>query len=117
MPVIFFFFLWLARVFAFSLTATTGVMTGVAEPPAKGADAKTFHDRYFGLSEEDFNKSLAVNTIGPYFLSAAFIPLLAASKVKARYNNRNIQPQIINTASMNGWTKVSSDSFFVDDEG
>lgn len=92
-------------------------MTGVAEPPAKGADAKTFHDRYFGLSEEDFNKSLAVNTIGPYFLSAAFIPLLAASKVKARYNNRNIQPQIINTASMNGWTKVSSDSFFVDDEG
>lgn len=43
--------------------------------------------------------------IGPYFLSAAFIPLLFASKVKARYNNQNIQPQIINTSSMNGWTK------------
>jgi len=48
------------------------------------------------------------DSIGPYFLSSAFIPLLFASKVRAKYNNDNIQPQIINTSSMNGWTKVSS---------
>jgi len=81
-----------------------GVMTGVAEPP-KANDAKSYHDRYFGITEEDFSKSLSVNTIGPYFLSSAFIPLLFASKVRAKYNNDNIQPQIINTSSMNGWTK------------
>ncbi|GAA5945180.1 SDR family NAD(P)-dependent oxidoreductase [Sporobolomyces koalae] len=81
-----------------------GVMAGKAEPSG-ATDAKTFRDRYFGITEDDFTKSLAVNTVGPYFLSAAFIPLLHASKVKARYNNSNIQPQIINTSSMNGWTK------------
>lgn len=106
-------------------------MTGVAEPP-KANDAKSYHDRYFGITEEDFSKSLSVNTyvlsslalrtrlmkvahfdrIGPYFLSSAFIPLLFASKVRAKYNNDNIQPQIINTSSMNGWTKVSSLSTF-----
>ncbi|GAA5985400.1 hypothetical protein JCM5350_007753 [Sporobolomyces pararoseus] len=81
-----------------------GVMAGKAEP-SKESDAKGFHDRYFGINEEDFDKSFSVNTVGPYFLSSAFIPLLFASKAKARYNNSNIQPQIINTSSMNGWTK------------
>ncbi|GAA6061922.1 hypothetical protein JCM10212_000547 [Sporobolomyces blumeae] len=81
-----------------------GIMTGQAEPP-KTKDAKSYHDMYFGLSEDDFHKTFSVNTIGPYFLSTALIPLLFASKVKAKYNNSNIQPQIINTSSMNGWTK------------
>lgn len=44
-------------------------------------------------------------SFGPYFLSIAFLPLLAASKTKARYGDK-FQPQIINTVSMNGWTKV-----------
>ncbi|GAA6023871.1 hypothetical protein JCM11491_003300 [Sporobolomyces phaffii] len=83
-----------------------GVMTGAAEPAKGESDAKSFRDRYLSITEQDFYTSFSVNTIGPYFLSAAFIPLLFASKAKARYNNPNIQPQIINTSSMNGWTKA-----------
>jgi len=42
-------------------------------------------------------------SIGPFFLSLAFLPLLEASK-QAPYGDK-FQPQIINTSSMNGWTK------------
>lgn len=44
-------------------------------------------------------------SLGPYFLSSAFLPLLVASKSKAPYGDK-FEPQIINTVSMNGWTKV-----------
>jgi NAD(P)-dependent dehydrogenase (short-subunit alcohol dehydrogenase family) len=44
-------------------------------------------------------------SLGPYFLSSAFLPLLVASTSKAPYGDK-FEPQIINTVSMNGWTKV-----------
>lgn len=43
-------------------------------------------------------------SLGPYFLSSAFLPLLVASKSKAPYGDK-FEPQIVNTVSMNGWTK------------
>ena len=38
-------------------------------------------------------------SLGPYFLSSAFLPLLVASKSDAPYGDK-FEPQIINTVSM-----------------
>ncbi|TNY21735.1 NAD(P)-binding protein [Rhodotorula diobovata] len=80
-----------------------GVM-GEAVGKPKEATAEAFKETYFKLSDGSFQDTLAVNSIGPYFLSIAFLPLLCASKTKAPYGDR-FQPQIVNTSSMNGWTK------------
>ncbi|GAA6056260.1 hypothetical protein JCM3770_007281 [Rhodotorula araucariae] len=80
-----------------------GVMgEAVQEPEAVTGEA--FKEAYFGLSDQSFQSVLSANTVGPYFLSIAFLPLLCASKTGAPYGDR-FQPQIINTSSMNGWTK------------
>ncbi|GAA5979887.1 hypothetical protein JCM10908_001452 [Rhodotorula pacifica] len=80
-----------------------GIMGGSAEPP-KEPSGDAFKDSYSSLTDEDFHKVYSVNTLGPYFLSSAFLPLLVASKSKAPYGDK-FEPQIINTVSMNGWTK------------
>ncbi|KPV78702.1 uncharacterized protein RHOBADRAFT_23779 [Rhodotorula graminis WP1] len=80
-----------------------GVMGDKVDAP-KEATAEAFKEAYFKLADDSFQSTLAVNSFGPYFLSIAFLPLLCASKSKAPYGDR-FQPQIINTSSMNGWTK------------
>ncbi|GAA6040789.1 hypothetical protein JCM8097_003301 [Rhodosporidiobolus ruineniae] len=80
-----------------------GIMgTPTAAPKENSGEA--YKEEYGKLTDEDFQKVFSVNTIGPYFLSIAFLPLLTASKTKAPYGDK-FQPQIINTSSMNGWTK------------
>ncbi|GAA6011988.1 hypothetical protein JCM8202_004222 [Rhodotorula sphaerocarpa] len=80
-----------------------GIMGGAAEPP-KEPSGEAFKSSYSSLTDEDFHKVYSVNTLGPYFLSSAFLPLLVASKSKAPYGDK-FEPQIVNTVSMNGWTK------------
>lgn len=80
-----------------------GIMGGSAEPP-KEPSGDAFKESYSSLTDDDFQKVYAVNTFGPYFLSSAFLPLLVASKSKAPYGDK-FEPQIVNTVSMNGWTK------------
>ncbi|POY73917.1 hypothetical protein BMF94_3088 [Rhodotorula taiwanensis] len=74
-----------------------GIMGGAAEPP-KQLSGDAFKKSYSSLTDEDFHN------LGPYFLSSAFLPLLVVSKSKAPYGDK-FEPQIINTVSMNGWTK------------
>ncbi|GAA5890050.1 hypothetical protein JCM8208_002683 [Rhodotorula glutinis] len=74
-----------------------GVMGDKVDRP-KESTAEAFKEAYFKLADESFQR------FGPYFLSIAFLPLLCASKIKAPYGDR-FEPQIINTSSMNGWTK------------
>ncbi|GAA5853369.1 hypothetical protein JCM8547_002430 [Rhodosporidiobolus lusitaniae] len=80
-----------------------GIM-GASTALPKEQTGEAFAEEYAKLTDQDFQKVLAVNTIGPYFLSIAFLPLLTASKAKAPYGDK-FQSQIINTSSMNGWTK------------
>ncbi|GAA6010402.1 hypothetical protein JCM10207_005211 [Rhodosporidiobolus poonsookiae] len=80
-----------------------GIM-GTQTVPQKEHTGEAYKAEYFKLKDEEFQQVLAVNTIGPYFLSIAFLPLLTASKTSAPYGDK-FQPQIINTSSMNGWTK------------
>ncbi|GAA5839579.1 hypothetical protein JCM11251_003551 [Rhodosporidiobolus azoricus] len=83
-----------------------GVM-GTPTVPQKEHSGEVYKNEYLKLNDEDFQKVFAVNSIGPYFLSIAFLPLLTASKTQAPYGEK-FQPQIINTSSMNGWTKDPS---------
>ncbi|SCZ94991.1 BZ3500_MvSof-1268-A1-R1_Chr11-3g03528 [Microbotryum saponariae] len=70
-------------------------------PPTAISSRSIYFDK---LDEQDFYDAYRVNSIGPYFLSTAFLPLLVASKTKAPYGNKFL-PTIVNTASMNAWTK------------
>ncbi|BGP21914.1 hypothetical protein JCM10295v2_000791 [Rhodotorula toruloides] len=74
-----------------------GTMGEPTTPPDEKT-AEAYKQTFMKLGDEVFQE------FGPYFLSIAFLPLLAASKNKAPYGEQ-FQPQIINTVSMNGWTK------------
>ncbi|KAI0717023.1 NAD-P-binding protein [Earliella scabrosa] len=69
------------------------------EPSAKGY-RKTIFDM---VSEEDFDHNIHTNAVGPFFLTFAFLPLL--EKWKESPGATRFAPQIVNTASMNAWTK------------
>ncbi|KAI0066809.1 NAD-P-binding protein [Artomyces pyxidatus] len=80
-----------------------GILTGAfTKPAAETADA--FMKAYFDpVSQDDFNDTLNVNAIGPYWLTFAFLPLL--EKWKRNPLAAKFVPQVIMTSSMNGWTK------------
>lgn len=74
-----------------------------ASPSTKPTSASAFADRYMAITQENFTNTFAVNSIGPYWLSAAFLPLLEAWK--STPGGSKFAPQIVMTSSMNGWTK------------
>ncbi|THH11656.1 hypothetical protein EW145_g498 [Phellinidium pouzarii] len=93
-----------------------GILEGrMSEPPAQSApntslspssnptSATAFLERYWSVTQEAFDNTLRTNAIGPYWLSAAFLPLL--EKWKNSEGGRKFAPQIVMTSSMNGWTK------------
>ncbi|BGP29119.1 hypothetical protein JCM10296v2_000857 [Rhodotorula toruloides] len=80
-----------------------GTMGEPTKPPEQQT-AEAYKDTFMKLDDGVFRDTMSINTFGPYFLSIAFLPLLAAAKTKASYGQK-FQPQIINTVSMNGWTK------------
>lgn len=74
-----------------------------ASPSDKPTSAVEFMQRYWTTTPENFENSMRTNAIGPYWLSAAFLPLL--EKWKESEGGKKFAPQIVMTSSMNGWTK------------
>ncbi|KZV66472.1 NAD-P-binding protein [Peniophora sp. CONT] len=80
-----------------------GIHRGKFQKPTE-ATADAFVKAYFDpVSQEDFDDSMNVNAVGPYWLTFAFLPLL--EKWKKSPGGSKFVPQIIMTSSMNGWTK------------
>ena len=78
----------------------------------KSTSAADFVKAYFdAVPEESFNNVYNVNSVGPYWLTFAFLPLLEKWK-ENQYGQgtRKFAPQIIMTSSMNGWTKDAATS-------
>lgn len=81
-------------------------ISGPAVPVPWGSpstDAAGYAKAFNALDEDSFNSVFAVNTIGPYFFSVAFLPLLCASKTHSA--GKQFAPQIVNTCSLNSWSK------------
>lgn len=86
-----------------------GIGRGAIKPLTNkaSATAEDFIKSYFDtVSQEDFEDSMNVNAVGPYWLTFAFLPLL--EKWKNSEGGKKFVPQVIMTSSMNGWTKVES---------
>lgn len=81
-----------------------------ASPASKETSADLFAERYLAITQENFNNTFATNTIGPYWMSAAFLPLLEAWK--STPGGAKFAPQIVMISSMNGWTKDLSTAGF-----
>ena len=68
---------------------------------------------YDDVPEHTFDDVINVNSVGPYWLTFAFLPLLEKWKEHGYGNGaRKFAPQIIMTSSMNGWTKDPATSGF-----
>lgn len=81
-----------------------GTVPGRPEEGSAASFVSTFFD---GVSEEAFDNTMRVNAYGPYWLSFAFLPLLEKWKENGYgTEGHRFPPQIINTSSINGWTKV-----------
>jgi len=76
---------------------------GVGPPPGPTASASQIADHYWKVKPEDFDNTLSVNSVGAYWFSLAFLPLL--EKWKSSEGGKKFAPQIVMTSSMNGWTK------------
>ncbi|OBZ74362.1 Rhamnolipids biosynthesis 3-oxoacyl-[acyl-carrier-protein] reductase [Grifola frondosa] len=88
-----------------------GVLSGSFQRPAAGATPEQFRAAFFdAVPEEAFDNNMQTNAIGPYWLTFAFLPLLA--KWKESPGGSRFAPQIVNTSSMNGWTKDPATSGF-----
>ncbi|KAH8114657.1 NAD-binding protein [Phellopilus nigrolimitatus] len=72
-------------------------------PASKQTSASEYLNRYWAVTPEEFDNTLRTNAVGPYWLSAAFLPLL--EKWKNSEGGKRFAPQIVMTSSMNGWTK------------
>ncbi|CAL1699007.1 unnamed protein product [Somion occarium] len=82
-----------------------GTVPGRPEEGSAASFVSTFFD---GVSEEAFDNTMRVNAYGPYWLSFAFLPLLEKWKENGYgTEGHRFPPQIINTSSINGWTKDS----------
>ncbi|KAF9486180.1 NAD(P)-binding protein [Pholiota conissans] len=74
-------------------------------------NAQAFVDALFNsVSQEDFDDVYNTNSVGPYWLTFAFLPLL--EKWKSSPGGQKFPPQIVMTSSMNGWTKDAAVSGF-----
>ncbi|EIN04340.1 NAD(P)-binding protein [Punctularia strigosozonata HHB-11173 SS5] len=85
-----------------------GIHQGLAQRPAE-ATAAAFIDAYFDpVTQEHFTNSINTNSVGPYWLTFAFLPLLEKWKADSNPLSKKFVPQIVMTSSMNGWTKDSA---------
>ncbi|EGO03836.1 hypothetical protein SERLA73DRAFT_102140 [Serpula lacrymans var. lacrymans S7.3] len=77
---------------------------------APAPTAEAYRSQYFdSIQQEDFHNVFDTNTVGPYWLTFAFLSLLERWKTSAPENAvaQRFVPQIIMTSSMNAWTKDS----------
>ena len=84
------------------LPSATAPTTSVS-PATHPTSAEDFLKRYWTVTPEQFDNVLRTNAVGPFWVSAAFLPLL--EKWKASPGGKKFAPQIVMTSSMNGWTK------------
>ncbi|EGO03837.1 hypothetical protein SERLA73DRAFT_130372 [Serpula lacrymans var. lacrymans S7.3] len=85
-----------------------GVLQGSYEPPTEATAASYVASHFDRVTQENFNNVINTNSIGPYWLSFAFLPLLEKWKKSEDPATKKFLPQIIMTSSMNGWTKDSN---------
>ncbi|KAI0045011.1 NAD-P-binding protein [Auriscalpium vulgare] len=80
---------------------------GIITPPfvkPQVATADAFLKAYFDpATPEQFTDTFTVNSVGPYWLTFSFLPLL--EKWKSSKLAQKFVPQVVMTSSMNGWTK------------
>ncbi|TCD60739.1 hypothetical protein EIP91_009607 [Steccherinum ochraceum] len=83
-----------------------GILTGKFKKPTT-TSAQDFVKAYYDeVPEHTFADTINVNSVGPYWLTFTFLPLLEKWKENSFGNGaRRFAPQIIMTSSMNGWTK------------
>ncbi|KAJ7480685.1 hypothetical protein FB451DRAFT_1238209 [Mycena latifolia] len=90
-----------------------GIAIGRFTRPAAGATAADYVAACFdGISQDDFTDTFNTNAVGPYWLTFAFLPLLESWKTADAPAAKKFAPQVIMTASMNGWTKDSATAEF-----
>ena len=83
-----------------------GVLSGGVKIPTV-ATAAAYKQAFFdSVTSQDFTNVLDTNSVGPYWLTFAFLPLLEKWKTSDVPAAKKFVPQIVMTSSMNGWTKV-----------
>ncbi|KAI0065798.1 NAD-P-binding protein [Artomyces pyxidatus] len=81
-----------------------GILIGGVHKP-KEATAAEFVKSYFDpITEQDFTQTLNTNSVGPYWLTFAFLPLLEKWKSNGALGKKFV-PQVIMISSVNGWIK------------
>jgi len=77
------------------------------KPLAKAADFRKalFDD----VPQDAFHNVYDTNSVGPYFMTMAFLELLEKWKESDEPAAKRIGPQVIMTSSINGWSKVRVD--------
>ncbi|KAF7330004.1 NAD(P)-binding protein [Mycena kentingensis (nom. inval.)] len=91
-----------------------GIASGNFERPTTKADgsAPTAADFvaacFDGVQQEQFTDVFNTNSVGPYWMTFAFLPLLEKWKLAELPAAKRFVPQVIMTSSMNGWTKDSA---------
>ncbi|KAF7364091.1 NAD(P)-binding protein [Mycena sanguinolenta] len=96
-----------------SSSTTLGSTGGRYARPGPTATATDYVAAFFdAVSDEDFADTLNTNSVGPYWMTFAFLPLLERWKASTKPDASKFVPQIIMTSSMNGWTKDPATSGF-----
>ncbi|KAF7329995.1 NAD(P)-binding protein [Mycena kentingensis (nom. inval.)] len=91
-----------------------GIVSGRFERPTTKADgsAPTAADFvaacFDGVQQEHFTDVFNTNSVGPYWMTFAFLPLLEKWKSAEIPAAKRFVPQVIMTSSINGWTKDSA---------
>lgn len=101
--------IYLSTSFAHVAYRCVGIARGACKAVADktSATAEDFVKNYFDpVTQKDFTDSLNVNAVGPYWLTFAFLPLLETWRKSE--GGKKFVPQVVMTSSMNGWTKVRS---------
>ncbi|KAJ6462533.1 NAD(P)-binding protein [Mycena sanguinolenta] len=89
-----------------------GIHRGRYARPGPTSTAADYVAAFFdAVTEDDFADTLNTNSVGPYWMTFAFLPLLERWKTTKAAASKFV-PQIIMTSSMNGWTKDPATSGF-----
>lgn len=84
-----------------------GVTTVRADIDADDNSPEAISERMFKQSFDDWLAPYAINTASIYFSTAAFLPLLVATR-----NYRGVSGNVVNTTSISGITKTSQKGQF-----
>jgi NAD(P)-dependent dehydrogenase (short-subunit alcohol dehydrogenase family) len=83
-----------------------GILSGAFKKPSETTAAAYVKAYFDEITQTDFNDVINTNSIGPYWLTFAFLPLLERWKSEDNVLSKKFVPQVVMTSSMNGWTKA-----------